>query len=72
MVASANAHDSQVLGDLLHGNERRVYGDSTYTGQQSQIKTNADRQEALPISVVIQSWIKSTKLAVTNRKYGES
>jgi len=26
-------HDSQVLPDLLHGEETRVWGDSAYTGQ---------------------------------------
>lgn len=41
MVTSANVHDSQVLSDLLHGNERRVYGDSAYTGQKAQIKARA-------------------------------
>lgn len=29
----ANVHDSQVLPWLLHGQERRVWGDSAYTGQ---------------------------------------
>jgi IS5 family transposase len=29
----ANVHDSQVLPDLLHGDETRVWGDSAYTGQ---------------------------------------
>jgi len=33
VVTAANAHDSQVLGDLLHGEETRVWGDSAYTGQ---------------------------------------
>jgi len=28
VVTSANVHDSQVLGDLPHGDELRVYGDS--------------------------------------------
>ena len=41
VVTSANIHDSQVLGDLLHGDEQRVYGDSAYTGQKSQIKARA-------------------------------
>lgn len=41
VVTSANVHDSQVLGDLLHGDERRVYGDSAYTGQKAQIRTHA-------------------------------
>jgi IS5 family transposase len=32
-VTPANTHDSQVLPWLLHGQERRVWGDSAYTGQ---------------------------------------
>jgi IS5 family transposase len=32
-VTAANVHDSQVLGDLLHGEETRVWGDSAYAGQ---------------------------------------
>lgn len=41
VVTSANVHDSQVLEDLLHGNEQRVYGDSAYTGQKTKIKAKA-------------------------------
>ncbi len=33
VATPANVHDSQVLSDLLHGEETRVWGDSTYTGQ---------------------------------------
>jgi len=32
-VTPANTHDSQVLPWLLHGEERRVWGDSAYAGQ---------------------------------------
>ncbi len=32
-VTAANIHDSQLLPDLLHGRETRVWGDSAYTGQ---------------------------------------
>jgi IS5 family transposase len=32
-VTPANVHDSQVLEDLLHGNETCVWGDSAYAGQ---------------------------------------
>jgi len=32
-VTPANIHDSHVLPFLLHGNERRVWGDSAYAGQ---------------------------------------
>ncbi len=32
-VTAANVHDSQLLGDLLQGNETHVWGDSAYAGQ---------------------------------------
>ncbi|MBC5802778.1 MAG: IS5 family transposase [Candidatus Eremiobacteraeota bacterium] len=37
----ANVHDSQVLPQLLHGKERRVYGDSAYRGQGEAIRARA-------------------------------
>ena len=33
----ANVHDSQKIGDLLHGNETKVWGDSAYQGQKAAI-----------------------------------
>jgi IS5 family transposase len=36
-ATAANVHDSQVLEDLLHGEETRVWGDSAYTGQKQTI-----------------------------------
>ena len=33
VTTPANVHDSQVLSDLLHGEETRAWGDSAYTGQ---------------------------------------
>ena len=42
MVATAgNVHDSQVLQDLLHGDETRVWGDSAYAGQGAVIREHA-------------------------------
>jgi len=32
-VTAANVHDSQLLRDLLHGDETYLWGDSAYTGQ---------------------------------------
>ena len=32
-TTSARVHDSQVIGALLHGEERGVWGDSAYRGQ---------------------------------------
>jgi transposase, IS5 family len=42
-VTAANAHDSQQLGKLLHGNETRLYGDSAYRGQQEVLKAKAPK-----------------------------
>ena len=41
VVTPANVHDSQVLPELLHGNERRVYGDSAYVGQREAMRRAA-------------------------------
>ena len=32
-ITSARVHDSQVIGALLHGKERGVWGDSAYQGR---------------------------------------
>ena len=42
-VTAANVHDSQVLGDLLHGEETRVWGDSAYAGQGDVIRQQAPK-----------------------------
>ena len=41
VATSANAHDSTVIGDLLHGEETRVWGDSAYAGKKAAIKAVA-------------------------------
>ena len=38
VATPANVHDSQALGHLLHGAERRVWGDSAYVGQTQVIR----------------------------------
>jgi IS5 family transposase len=43
VATPANVHDSQVLGDLLHGEETRVWGDSAYAGQREAIRRHAPR-----------------------------
>ena len=40
-ATAANVHDSQLLGDLLHGDETRVWGDSAYAGQRDVIRDKA-------------------------------
>lgn len=42
-ATAANAHDSQLLADLLHGDETRVYGDSAYAGQGETMRAQAPR-----------------------------
>lgn len=44
-VTAANTHDSQVLGQLLHGKEKRVYGDSAYRGQKKVMKQVAPESQ---------------------------
>lgn len=43
VATAANVHDSQLLGDLLHGDETRVWGDSAYTGQGEVIRHHAPK-----------------------------
>jgi IS5 family transposase len=45
VATPANVHDSQVLGDLLHGDETRVWGDSAYAGQREAIRRHAPRAQ---------------------------
>jgi transposase, IS5 family len=42
-VTAANVHDKHPLPDLLHGNERRVYGDTAYASQKALIEGKAPR-----------------------------
>ena len=43
VATAANVHDSQVLEDLLHGDETRVWGDSAYAGQGDVIRAHAPK-----------------------------
>ena len=40
-TTAANVHDAKVLGELLHGDETRVYGDQAYRGQKDVIRDRA-------------------------------
>lgn len=42
-TTAANVHDSQILPDLLHGDETRIWGDSAYAGQGDVIRKHAPR-----------------------------
>ena len=41
VATAAHVHDSQVLEDLLHGEETRLWGDSAYAGQKEALKKHA-------------------------------
>lgn len=41
VITPANVHDKHPLPDLLHGQERRVYGDSAYASQKDLIHSKA-------------------------------
>lgn len=43
VVTPANVHDKHPLPQLLHGQERRVYGDSAYASQKALIRAKAPR-----------------------------
>ncbi len=43
VVTAANVHDKHPLPDLLHGQERRVYGDSAYASQKALIESKAPK-----------------------------
>jgi len=43
VVTAANVHDKHPLPELLHGAERRVYGDSAYASQKALIGSKAPR-----------------------------
>ena len=45
VATAANVHDSQVLAELLHGGETRVWGDKAYCGQRKVIREVAPRAQ---------------------------
>ena len=45
-ATAANVHDSQVLPQLLHGQETRVWGDAAYSGQRDVIQRLAPRAKS--------------------------
>lgn len=45
-VTAANVHDKHPLKDLLHGQERRVYADAGYCGQEKRIREAAPHARA--------------------------
>jgi IS5 family transposase len=50
VATPANAADSTVLADLLHGKETRVWGDQAYRGQRAVIRQRAPNARISPIA----------------------
>jgi IS5 family transposase len=48
-ATAATVHDSQLLGDLLHGDETRVWTDLAYAGQGDTIREHARMRKTLTI-----------------------
>lgn len=46
-ATAAHVHDSQVLPDLLHGKETRVWGDAAYNGQRDVLRHHAPEAQRL-------------------------
>jgi IS5 family transposase len=45
VATPANVHDSQVLSELLHGQERRVWGDAAYAGQREAMRERSPKAQ---------------------------
>jgi IS5 family transposase len=45
-ATAAHVHDSQVLPELLHGQETRVWGDAAYSGQRDVIRQHAPQAKS--------------------------
>ena len=46
-ATAANVHDSQMLPELLHGQETRVWGDAAYSGQREVIRQHAPKAKSV-------------------------
>jgi transposase, IS5 family len=54
-ATTANVHDAKVLGELLYGDETRVYGDQAYRGQtesKNRTKSGVRAKVEHPIGVI--------------------
>ena len=64
VATAANVHGSQVIDDLLHGDETRLWGDSAYTGQQDVIVEAAPKARITCLFLVpwpISYWRRSRR-----------
>jgi len=66
-ATSANVHDSQVLVQLLHGEETRVYGDSAYVGQGEAIKGKSPKAKDFTQARAFRNRALSEKQIASNK-----
>src|SRR5207245_7722781 len=67
-VTPANVHDSQALPWLLHGRERRVWGDSAYTGQAAVLRACAPHAQDFTQRKAGRQQVLSRAERATNRQ----
>ncbi len=68
VATAANVHDSVVLGDLLHGDETKVWGDSAYQGQADVLAEHAPNAKDLTQEKGHRSRPLTDKQRQSNRK----
>ena len=67
VVTAANVHDKHPLPDLLHGQERRVYGDSAYASQKALIEAKAPRAKDFTNQRIRRNGVVDEALKAKNR-----
>ena len=67
VVTSANVHDKHPLPDLLHGQERRVYGDSAYASQKALIGRKAPKAKDFTNQRIRRNGVVDEALKAKNR-----
>jgi transposase, IS5 family len=67
VVTAANVHDKHPLPDLLHGQERRVYGDSAYASQKKLIEGKAPKAKDFTNQPTRRNGIVNEALKAKNR-----
>src|SRR5690606_11488679 len=72
VATAANVHDSVVVGDLLHGDETRVWGDSAYAGKGDVIAECAPKAKDFTnkkAAATSRSLSKIAPVTAANRKF---
>ena len=67
VATPANAADSTVLPELLHGQETRVWGDQAYRGQRTVIREHAPKARDFTKGQTITLWLNYLALPSDSR-----